>query len=123
MSSPPSSSFLPFAEPIEVDTEAEDEVDQLDSDSEAEDHALGTSSKKTGSSRETDRPPGQSLLPALRLESIIKADGTEHFHLSQMRILIPSSGGTGSLALSKEGLFILSVATVRRLLPIRLQLV
>ncbi|KAJ7670214.1 hypothetical protein B0H17DRAFT_989554 [Mycena rosella] len=41
-----------------------------------------------------ERIPGESLLPSLRLESIIQADGV-----------------MGSLALSKEGLFILSVAT------------
>ncbi|KAJ7109722.1 hypothetical protein C8R43DRAFT_177522 [Mycena crocata] len=41
-----------------------------------------------------ERLPGESLLPSLRLESIIQADGV-----------------MGSLALSKEGLFILSVAT------------
>ncbi|KAJ6559201.1 hypothetical protein DFH09DRAFT_1162209 [Mycena vulgaris] len=41
-----------------------------------------------------ERVPGESLLPSLRLESIIQADGV-----------------MGTLALSKEGLFILSVAT------------
>ncbi|KAJ7459852.1 hypothetical protein FB451DRAFT_1182145 [Mycena latifolia] len=41
-----------------------------------------------------ERIPGESLLPSLRLESIIQAEGV-----------------MGSLALSKEGLFMLSVAT------------
>ncbi|KAJ7095877.1 hypothetical protein B0H15DRAFT_827439 [Mycena belliarum] len=40
-----------------------------------------------------ERIPGESLLPSLRLESIIQAEGV-----------------MGSLALSKEGLFVLSVA-------------
>lgn len=109
------SSHLPLVEqpPITVDlvdeSEAEDDVDQLDSDSAGEEspsasnrpnHVAGT------------RIPGESLLPTIRLENIIQADGTP----VQLTFLAPEcyicSGVTGNLALSKEGLFILSVAAV-----------
>ncbi|KAJ7675838.1 hypothetical protein DFH06DRAFT_669636 [Mycena polygramma] len=60
----------------------EEELDELNSDSD-EDPGPGI-----------ERIPGESLLPSRGLENIIQADGV-----------------TGSLALSKEGLFILSVAT------------
>ncbi|KAJ6477457.1 hypothetical protein C8R47DRAFT_653357 [Mycena vitilis] len=60
----------------------EEELDELNSDSD-EDPGPGI-----------ERVPGESLLPSRGLENIIQADGV-----------------TGRLALSKEGLFILSVAT------------
>jgi len=87
------SSHLVEPPPITVNlvddfSEAEDDVDQLDSDS-AQD------SSPSGSSRQNStRILGESLLPTVRLENIIQADGV-----------------TGNLALSKEGLFVLSVAT------------
>ncbi|KAJ7212125.1 hypothetical protein GGX14DRAFT_87083 [Mycena pura] len=60
---------------LELDQASDDEWDELAS--EIEEDAV-------------ERIPGESLLPSLRLENIIKADGM-----------------MGSLALSKEGLFIL----------------
>ncbi|KAJ7505332.1 hypothetical protein B0H11DRAFT_416003 [Mycena galericulata] len=63
---------------LEVEPE-EDESDELNSDMDED---------------PVERIPGETLLPSLRLEGIIKADGV-----------------MGSLALSKEGLFILAVAT------------
>ncbi|RDB14799.1 hypothetical protein Hypma_016232 [Hypsizygus marmoreus] len=76
-----------------VETDMEDEVDQLDSDSDAGGPEIDVSGKQNGLASGV-RVPGHSLLPAVRLENIIQADGV-----------------TGNLALSKEGLFILSVAT------------
>jgi len=68
----------PFTEPIDIESEIEDEVDQLDSDSDGEDSepdASNASMKKSGSGRGGERTPGHSVLPALRLENIIQADG------------------------------------------------
>ncbi|KAG7099788.1 hypothetical protein E1B28_001600 [Marasmius oreades] len=79
------------AEDDEVISDDDDQVDQLESDESdgedesAEDHC------HPGEGR---RHPGQPLLPAVRIENILHADGV-----------------TGSLALSKEGLFIVSAAT------------
>ncbi|KAG5652964.1 hypothetical protein H0H81_002862 [Sphagnurus paluster] len=73
--------------PENVDSDAEDEVDQLVSDSDSPEPELDTEEA-------VHRIPGHSLLPSVRLENIIQADGV-----------------TGNLALSREGLFILSVAT------------
>ncbi|KAG6894482.1 hypothetical protein C0993_011405, partial [Termitomyces sp. T159_Od127] len=82
MSSTPPPSDAPVLDPADSDNE----VDQLISDSESPetepDHAASA-----------HRVPGQTLLPAVRLENIMSADGV-----------------TGNLSLSKEGLFILSVA-------------
>ncbi|KAF5369565.1 hypothetical protein D9758_002688 [Tetrapyrgos nigripes] len=75
----------------EIEEEEEDEVDQLvdESISEPEEPTEEDSSVK-----EPGRLPGQTLLPAVRLENIMQADGV-----------------TGSLSLSREGMFVLSVAT------------
>ncbi|KAK0201747.1 hypothetical protein DFS33DRAFT_1349693 [Desarmillaria ectypa] len=89
---------LPPAEPMLVDSDVEAEVDQLDSDTEGldEPNANGTSASANNAVSVTrnSRPVGQTLLPGARLENIISADGV-----------------TGSLSLSKEALFILSIAT------------
>ncbi|KAF5382584.1 hypothetical protein D9615_002784 [Tricholomella constricta] len=77
--------------PETVESDVEDEVDQLDSDSDSPEMDADTQNGAAGGGQ---RIPGSSLLPSLRLENIIQADGV-----------------TGNLALSKEGLFILSVAT------------
>ncbi|KAK7048356.1 hypothetical protein R3P38DRAFT_2868857 [Favolaschia claudopus] len=77
-----SESDHPQAPELEAD---EEEFDELNSDLDEEDPGPSI-----------ERIPGESLLPSLRLESIIK---------------VPPEGVTGKLALSKEGLFILSVAT------------
>lgn len=74
----------------DVETETDAEVDQLDSDSDIEGTESGSSDGQTGAIR----LPGHSLLPTERLENILQADGV-----------------TGTLALSKEALFVLSVAT------------
>ncbi|KAF8798793.1 hypothetical protein BYT27DRAFT_7150188 [Phlegmacium glaucopus] len=90
-------SLIPHYGPVyESDIEADLEVDQLDSDSNDDDAVdptkAGTS--KNGTGRAGERVPGHTLLSAVRLDNMIQADGV-----------------TGNLALSKEGLFLLSVAT------------
>lgn len=58
----------------ESDVEAEIEVDQLDSDSDPEVDTAKAGATKNGS-RPGVRVPGHTLLPAVRLENIIQADG------------------------------------------------
>lgn len=64
--------------PDMIESDMEDEVDQLDSDSDVEETENDTSSKKNGQAGV--RIPGHSLLPALKLENIIQADGTRSCH-------------------------------------------
>lgn len=64
----------PTTENIDIDSEGDDEVDQLDSDEEAGSEAIKMGSAGTPYVHEV-RVPGESLLPALRLENIIQADG------------------------------------------------
>ncbi|KAF9464174.1 hypothetical protein BDZ94DRAFT_523242 [Collybia nuda] len=79
----------------EIYSDVEEEFDELDSDSEIDEQGASTSTRKNGvGPTGGERIPGHSLLPALRLENIIQADGV-----------------TGALSLSKEGLFVLSIAT------------
>ncbi|KAG6886961.1 hypothetical protein C0992_001433 [Termitomyces sp. T32_za158] len=74
---------------LPLDSDMDDEVDQLISDSESPE----TDPDPLNAAAAAHRIPGHSLLPAVRLENIVSADGV-----------------TGNLSLSKEGLFILSVA-------------
>ncbi|KAK0244197.1 hypothetical protein EDD85DRAFT_807145 [Armillaria nabsnona] len=89
---------LPPAEPMLVDSDVEAEVDQLDSDTEGLDelgaNGAPASANNALSGARSSRPVGQTLLPGTKLENIISADGV-----------------TGSLSLSKEALFVLSIAT------------
>ncbi|KAH7885385.1 hypothetical protein F5I97DRAFT_1937606 [Phlebopus sp. FC_14] len=80
---------------LPTDSEGEAEVDELESDSEDE-HGAGasTNGQKKGGRRVGERAPGTTLLPASRIEGIIHADGV-----------------TGSLSMSKEAVFVLSIAT------------
>ncbi|EMD39970.1 hypothetical protein CERSUDRAFT_92455 [Gelatoporia subvermispora B] len=71
---------------------ADEEIDQLDSDLEDAPGGGGGGAGKTRPRRSGERVPGHTLLPQARLENILHADG---------------SGGQ----LSKEALFMLSVAT------------
>ena len=108
-----SSIFPDFA--YESDIEAELEVDQLDSDSDNDDVAYPTdpNTSKNGVGRPGERVPGHTLLSEDRIENMIRADGL--CMLSPCQDDIPklsSLGVLGNLALSKEGLFLLSVATV-----------
>ncbi|THV05326.1 hypothetical protein K435DRAFT_745693 [Dendrothele bispora CBS 962.96] len=96
-------------EPVDEEAEEnedEEEVDQLvDEDEDAENPEETTEEDSSGGDKDSSsgggRIPGQTLLPTVRLENIMQADGV-----------------TGSLSLSREGMFILSVATeefIRRL--------
>ncbi|KAK7469226.1 hypothetical protein VKT23_003715 [Stygiomarasmius scandens] len=77
------------------ENEEDEEVDQLvDEDESAEDPDDTAEEDPPGPSSRAGRIPGQTLLPAVRLENIMQADGV-----------------TGSLAMSREGMFILSAAT------------
>jgi hypothetical protein len=68
----------PLSEPLDY-SENDDEVDQLDSDSDQDNKAnvevSSVSSQKFNAGRDGERIPGHSLLPVLRLENIIQADG------------------------------------------------
>ncbi|KAF8630952.1 hypothetical protein AX17_005308 [Amanita inopinata Kibby_2008] len=75
------------------DSEMDAEVDQLDSDTDMDETESASSTNKNGTAH-GERVPGCSLLPTTRLENILQADGV-----------------TGNLALSKEALFVLSIAT------------
>lgn len=88
-------SSVVFSDPVEaeVDSQAEEEIDELDSDSETgappprvqppqvkaapSDRESTTSPEPTGKNGRSGgtRLPGHSLLPAVRLENIIQADG------------------------------------------------
>lgn len=67
----------PAEPPVFVESDVEDEVDQLDSDTDAEGPTPDqTTTKKGASGRPGVRVPGHSLLPQVKLENIIHADGT-----------------------------------------------
>lgn len=65
------------AEPaVFIESDVEDEVDQLDSDTDAEGTTADqTTTKKGASGKSGVRIPGHSLLPQVKLENIIHADG------------------------------------------------
>lgn len=76
----------------ESEQDAEEEIDQLDSDSDAQPEPQqpqqqqeqqqqqqqpdGPAPKKPPSSRTGERRPGQTLLPTVRVENILQAEGT-----------------------------------------------
>jgi hypothetical protein len=60
---------------MQMDFYEEEDIDQLDSDSEVDDDPDASSAKKGSSKKDGKRIAGQTLLPAARLESIIQADG------------------------------------------------
>ena len=75
-------------ENMEIESELDDEVDQLDSESDADISELDMS-MKNGIGCWGQRMPGHSLIPPLRLENIIQADGKlscviSPLHLVQM---------------------------------------
>lgn len=81
---------------LPTDSEGDDvEVDELVSDTEDEQLAsASTAGQKKGGRKLGERAPGTTLLPAARIENMIHADGV-----------------TGNLSMSKEAVFMLSVAT------------
>ena len=54
----------------------EEEIDQLDSDSDQDEQIPTSSSTKKSRRRSGERLPGQPLLPATKLTEILKNDGT-----------------------------------------------
>lgn len=61
---------------MQMDWHEDEDVDQLDSDSDVEeDPDASSASVRKGSRREGKRTPGQTLMPTARLESILHADG------------------------------------------------
>lgn len=54
----------------------EEEIDQLDSDSDQDEQIPVSSSTKRSRRRSGERLPGQPLLPASKLSEILKTDGT-----------------------------------------------
>lgn len=97
---------------LPTDSEGDAEIDELESDTE-EDQVASTSSagEKKGGRKLGERIPGTSLLPAPRIESMIHADGTTVSSTTYLAVFI-SQGITGSLTMSKEAIFMISVATV-----------
>ncbi|KAI3622148.1 dna polymerase epsilon p12 subunit (dna polymerase epsilon subunit 4) [Moniliophthora roreri] len=88
----------------EVFSDEEEQVDELMSESPSEAEDEQEESYKPG---EGKRKPGQTLLPQVRIENILQADGV-----------------TSNIALSKEGFFVLSIATeefIRRMVQGGLQ--
>ena len=69
-----------------MESEVEDEVDQLDSDSDAD--AQETDVTRKDGTGGAERIPGHSLLPALRLENIIQAEGKLSSHCLPHLLLI-----------------------------------
>jgi hypothetical protein len=98
------------SENMEIESEPEDEVDQLDSESDAD--ASEDTSMKNGSGSGGQRMPGHTIIPALRLENIILSDGRSLSRVFLTSLFKSLAGVAGNLAVSKEGLFILSIATV-----------
>jgi hypothetical protein len=106
---------LPPTESISVvysDNEDE-EVDQLDSDFEDE-IPVGSSTTKRARRRSGERLPGQTILPAAKIESILQADGTGRLPLQcyYADLFVLYIAGTPANHLSKEAMFMLSIATV-----------
>ncbi|KAJ3791298.1 hypothetical protein GGU10DRAFT_338416 [Lentinula aff. detonsa] len=80
--------------PEEIDEEEEEEeIDQLASEEDLEEDDATQEVSGSGQ-RHYHRAPGTTLMPAVKIENILQADGV-----------------TGSLSVSKEGLYVLSIAT------------
>lgn len=106
----------------ESDVEADLEVDELDSSGSDQENAAqpsaSTASKKANTAKQGARVPGHTLLPQVRIENILQADGASPppscaYLALRTEYVVLNPGISGNLALSKEGQFILSVATVR----------
>ncbi|KAF9242602.1 hypothetical protein BU15DRAFT_60322 [Melanogaster broomeanus] len=80
---------------LPTDSEGEAEVDELESDTEDEHGASASAAaQKKAGKRAGERAPGTTLFPISKVESIVQADGI-----------------TSNLSLSKEAVFVLSIAT------------
>jgi hypothetical protein len=83
---------------MQIDFYEEEDVDELDSDSDVDDDQDASSAKKGSSKKDGKRIPGQSLLPATRLESIIQADGTGDLAKITIKDQLTPSSDQASLA-------------------------
>jgi hypothetical protein len=102
---------------FEDDVEAGLEVDELDpSDDEQQPAATVPpkgKSRKASTSKPGVRVPGHTLLPAARVESMLQSSGTCLNTFIQATEIEHHAGITNSaLGMSKEGQFMLSIATV-----------
>lgn len=81
---------------LPTDSEGDVEIDELVSDTEDDEQLASASAagQKKGGRKLGERAPGTTLLPASRVENMIHADGV-----------------TGNLSMSKEAVFMLSIAT------------
>ena len=73
-------SLPPTDDPLEPESDPEDEVDQLDSDldepEDGEPVPAANGAAKSKGKKVSERTPGQSLLPISKVENILDADGT-----------------------------------------------
>jgi len=102
----------------ESEPDAEEEIDQLDSDSDLHQElpaeAPAQHSKKSSQIRSGERRRGHSLLPASRIENILQAEGmlSQHLLLRMLvNVILPGIVG-GSMNVSREAVFLLSISTV-----------
>ena len=114
---PAMGTFVPDTVVYESDVEDDQEVDQLDSDTEPEENADAAQqpAAKNGAAPKVVKPrnPGHSLVSLTRIENMVQSEGA-YFTFDPLPLTHrPCSGVTGSLALSKEGLFVVAMATVR----------
>ena len=66
----------------------EEEIDQLDSDSDQDEQIPISSSTKKSRRRSGERLPGQPLLPASKLNEILKSDGTVPVAMNRRLLLM-----------------------------------
>lgn len=93
----------------------EEEIDQLDPDSDQDEQIPIQNSTKKSRRRSGERTPGQPLLSTSKLSEILKSDGT--VPVATNRVPVSDADSRAVLAnnpsnLSKEAMFILSAATV-----------
>jgi hypothetical protein len=97
---------------LPTDSENEAEVDELESDTDPEDElaASVSANQKRSGRRLGERTPGTTLLPPSKVENIVQPDSMlNKLSFSELAL----NNFSASITMSKEALFILSVATVR----------
>ncbi|KAH7877957.1 hypothetical protein F5879DRAFT_229349 [Lentinula edodes] len=83
-----------FSEEEAGEEEEEEEIDQLASEEDQEEEDITQEAASGSAPRHYRRAPGTTLLPGVKIENILQADGV-----------------MGNLSVSKEGLHVLSIAT------------
>jgi hypothetical protein len=97
---------------LPTDSENEAEVDELESDTDPEDElaASASANQKRSGRRLGERTPGTTLLPPSKVENIVQPDSASNkISFSELAL----SNFSANIIMSKEALFVLSVATVR----------